>query len=227
MALKRKLRRLLKGPYSLKQIGQYYGTDKVDVDHSFNEKCYLDVYERYFREWKSKPVTLVEIGIREGNSLRAYRDYFEKGLIVGVDINPVSYITEPRIKSFIGSQDAPDLVEEMHRETGDWDIVIDDGSHINALTLASFQLMFPKLKPGGIYIFEDLYCSYLGDQLPGDIERGQWPGMQYNDPNLLLHNDRGLLDRFFQERLMDLDHKRGDIEFIHFWAQVCIIGKKG
>ena len=43
------------------------------------------------------------------------------------------------------------------------DIIIDDGSHINEHVIRTFQYLFPKLKPGGIYVVEDTQTSYRQD----------------------------------------------------------------
>ena len=39
------------------------------------------------------------------------------------------------------------------------DIIIDDGSHIEEHQIFTFGVLFPKLKPGGVYIVEDISSS--------------------------------------------------------------------
>ena len=41
------------------------------------------------------------------------------------------------------------------------DIIVDDGSHVQADIIASFLALMPRLAFGGKYIIEDLHCSYL------------------------------------------------------------------
>ena len=41
--------------------------------------------------------------------------------------------------------------------------MIDDGSHRSADILARFDLLFPILAAGGLYVIEDLHCSYRAD----------------------------------------------------------------
>lgn len=48
----------------------------------------------------------------------------------------------------------------MHEECGGFDIIIDDGSHCNNHVIATFKILFPLLKLGGIYAIEDLQTSY-------------------------------------------------------------------
>ena len=86
---------------------------------------------------------------------------------------------------------------------GEFDIVIDDGSHVNKHILASFKQLVGKLKPGGIYVIEDLGCSYALDE---DYVRQKWPGMKYNNPDERLINNRNELNKVFEEIIYDLDH---------------------
>ena len=86
-------------------------------------------------------------------------------------------------------------------------------------------LIFNRLERGGLYILEDLLCTYLEDELQSGIEKGGWPGMHLNDPNLEIVNRRVDMDVFFQQIIKDLDSSKGEIEFIHFWNQTCVIKK--
>ena len=47
-------------------------------------------------------------------------------------------------------------IADRHNNT---DIIIDDGSHIFDHQLLSFNVLFPKLKPRGIYVIEDVYLN--------------------------------------------------------------------
>jgi len=40
------------------------------------------------------------------------------------------------------------------------DLVVDDASHQFAATLASFEMLFPRLRPGGLYVIEDWSCQH-------------------------------------------------------------------
>jgi hypothetical protein len=212
---------------NLAQLGRKNRTDKIDKQHCFAGKTYLDVYQWYLEPYRDEPITLLEIGIRGGASLRTFRDYFPKGNILGIDINPETAFTETRIKTYIGSQDSTVLMEQVFSENPEIFVMLDDGSHVNKLTIASFNIYFERLKPGGYYIIEDLFCSYLEENLERDIKEGQWPGMDLNSREVEMVNHRADMDSFFNALIRELDHRRGEVEFIHFWAQLCIIKKKG
>jgi hypothetical protein len=49
---------------------------------------------------------------------------------------------------------------------GGWDIVIDDGSHLPRHQLVSFCALFPFVRPGGLYIIEDIESSYYNSPSP-------------------------------------------------------------
>ena len=86
------------------------------------------------------------------------------------------------------------------------------------------HLFSRRLHSGGLYIIEDLRCAYDKLQTQFDI-RSNWPGMRYNDPDASLDNDRKDMDDAFLKILFDLDHRKGGIQSIHFWSNMCVIRK--
>lgn len=212
---------------TLQQIGRKHGTDKHDSNHTYAGSTYLNTYERYMNEYRDLPVKILEIGVRDGCSHRMWREYFPQGTIYGIDIDPRCKQTESdRIRIFIGSQSDPIIINKVvNHAGGQFDIILDDGSHVNELTLKSFELLFPSLKSGGIYILEDMHCSYLND-LGKYIISGQWPGMQYNQ-GVNFSNDRKVLNNFFNSIVEDMDLTDGKkkVEWIHFYSKTVILKK--
>ena len=127
---------------NLHELGIKHGTDKVDQWHTFRGNSYLDVYEKYFSPLKDKSINILEIGALGGDSLRLWKEYFSNANVYGIDINPNCInLEEERIKIFIGSQDDIPFLQGVVDECGTFDIVIDDGSHINDLTLSSYNFL--------------------------------------------------------------------------------------
>ena len=65
---------------------------------------------------------------------------------------------EKKVRTYWGTNqtDEQALLRIVKQEfSGALDVVIDDASHFYAQTLASFQILFPLLPPGGLYIIED------------------------------------------------------------------------
>lgn len=148
-----------------------YDTDKAAHTH------YLRNYEECFRDLLDRDVRLLELGVYRGGSLLLWRDYFERGLVVGLDINPVE-INDPtgRIRIYQGEQQDTLLLDRIARECAPegFDVIIDDCSHVGQLTRASFRHLFDRhLKPGGLYVIEDWGTGYWDS----------WPdGVRYRAP---------------------------------------------
>jgi hypothetical protein len=212
----------------LQQIGIYFGTDKYDHNHSFAGKSYLHIYNNYFKHLRTNPVNFLEIGVKDGQSHRMWSKYFHSNSkIYGLDIDPrCSVNTSNNIKIFIGSQADENIKNEMINDCNDYlDVVLDDGSHINTLTIESFNLFWPHLRSGGLYVIEDLGCSYLENDTKEHITK--WPGMHYN--TTLEHtNNRETMNQFFNSIIEKIDKSlTNEFEWIHFYSKICIIKKQG
>lgn len=160
---------------TLDEIGVRYGSDKSSRGSEPWQWSmgYCETYDELFSPLRDKRITLLELGWGEydpqtgdhsnpkvgGRSARMWRDYFSTAAIHIVDIeekvNTVRGVTLHR-----GSQDDADFLAKVHAEAGDFDIIVDDASHISRLTIASFEILWPWLKPGGFYVVEDLHTSY-------------------------------------------------------------------
>ena len=110
----------------------------------------------------AKPVRLLEIGVQNGGSLQIWSKYLPPGsIMVGIDIDPAcaGFRPETNISILIG--DAGDKVA-IDRILGDakFDIIIDDASHRSDHVVSTFNACFGRLNCGGLYIVEDLHCSY-------------------------------------------------------------------
>ena len=210
----------------LEDVGKYYGTDKANKEHSFNNISYLDIFERYFHCMRDNEISLLEIGVRNAESLRTWKSYFKSGHIFGIDIDPgCKSFEEDRMKIGIGSQDDIEFLSKCFGEKQNFDIIIDDGSHVNSMIVDSFEYLFNnRLNPGGIYIIEDLMCSYEKLQTDQNVIE-KWPGMKYNNPSKEFDNNRKDMDTFFLDKIKNMDRLEGNIMSIHFWAMVCIITK--
>ena len=160
---------------TLDELAIKHGSDKasqVALDWQWPMN-YCHTYDQLFTPLRDKPITLLELGWGEwdperkdhanpdngGRSARMWRDYFAQADIHVVDIhhknNPINGVTFHQ-----GSQDDPKFLGQVHEAAGDFDIIIDDASHVSSLTVASFRILWPMLKPGGYYCIEDLHHAY-------------------------------------------------------------------
>jgi len=202
---------------------------KFHSDKGMSHHGYTKHYEKHFIEFKYKPIKLLELGIggyefnhRGGSGLQMWANYFENGKIYGCDIHDKSGITlPPRTKIYQGSQNDGDFLLRMMDEIGTPDIIIDDASHINKLTIESFKHLFPWLKSGGIYVIEDIESSWWNDH-----------GFD-GEPNFLnmqaptsINFCRELLNCVNVKHLPGLVNPVYEIDSMHFYQNMVVIIKK-
>jgi methyltransferase family protein len=180
--------------------------------HTFAGKSYLDVYGSHLDTINVRDV--LELGVLKGHSLLMWRNAFPSARIVGLDIDP-GCAWPKGCEVVIGSQDDAELLSSL----GEFDVVVDDASHINELTLASFRALWPKVRPGGMYAIEDLDCSYV------DLtEISQtWPGMNHvTGPR---KNNRKVINDLLFGLIKAMDNGGGDVAEVQFTYRLCIIRK--
>src|SRR3990167_10868286 len=159
------------GEFGLAELFNFFGSDK-------DRNGYSQIYHTLFHHLKDNPVNLLEIGIgtmipdvsssmvgyaldnyAPGGSLRAWSFYFPKGQIVGVDVQPDTQFTDAeRVETYLcdsmDTQKVNELGEKLDRK---FDVIVDDGSHLDQHQLMTLKNFFPLVKEGGIYIIEDIY----------------------------------------------------------------------
>jgi SAM-dependent methyltransferase len=151
------------------QSSDYYNAYSDTIKHMAKPENYLTLYEKYFAEYTDTKINVLELGIFEGHSLEYFAHMLKEASIFGIDQQPRDreYSTS-RIKTYTGSQDDENLHQRILSENNipSFDIIIDDCSHIGGVTLNSYNALFPKLVPGGLYVIEDWGTGYWP----------KWPG---------------------------------------------------
>merc|ERR1719454_1987275 len=67
-----------------------------------------------------------------------------------------------QLKIFSLDQSDADALEDLKQKSPEgWDIIIDDGSHKPEHNIISFQYLWEKVRPGGMYVIEDIETSYV------------------------------------------------------------------
>ena len=125
---------------------------------------YLREYERVLKDYRKRNISLLEIGIQNGGSLEIWERFFSNAkIIIGCDINKkcreLTYNKE-NIFIVIGDSNESEVKNEILKIESEFDIIIDDGSHMSSDIIRGFFNYFPLLKKDGIFIVEDLHCSY-------------------------------------------------------------------
>lgn len=141
----------------------FQGNGERRVIHKW--KHYFPVYERHFGPFVNRSVRVLEIGCGDGGSLQMWKRYFgPHAQVVGIDIEPrCREFEEDQIAVRIGSQDDGAFLARVVDEFGPFDVVIDDGSHVQAHVAASFAQLYAGLSKNGVYLVEDLHTAYWPD----------------------------------------------------------------
>jgi hypothetical protein len=141
---------------SLDELGLWHGTDKASSGHG-----YLDFYERFFEGLRDDPITILEIGVFKGASLKTWESYFPRGRIIGADIDPGAkqYATSRITIERLDQSNCQDLVD-LGVKHGPFDIIIEDGSHLWEHQITTLKALFPFLKSRGYYVVEDLQTNF-------------------------------------------------------------------
>ena len=179
-------------------------------------KHYFPVYERHFKDFVYRPVTFMEIGCGLGGSLQMWKRYFgPHARIVGIDINPdCKKFEEDQVEIYIGQQQDVQFLQDVVRDVGIPDIVLDDGSHVMSHITSTFQFLYPRMPKNGIYLVEDLHTAYW-EEYEGGLRK----------PTTFIEVCKSLIDE------LNADHTRGALapnEFtkstmaLHFYDSVVV-----
>jgi SAM-dependent methyltransferase len=179
-------------------------------------KHYFPIYERHFKDFVYKPVTVVEIGCGLGGSLQMWKRYFgPHARIVGVDINPAcKTFEEDQVEVRIGDQSDEKFLQSLIDEFGVPDIVLDDGSHMMSHVTSSFQFLYPRMTKSGVYLVEDLHTAYW-DEFEGGLRK----------PSTFIESCKNLIDElnadYTRDALPPTEFTRSTSS-IHFYDSVVV-----
>lgn len=133
---------------------------------------------RGYRDLAPDPRRIFEVGIFEGGSALLLADMFPNARITGVDWSPgnpaighhisrLGFADRIRLYFGISQDDAVRIPQILEHNFGTEapDLIIDDASHIYGFTTRCFDILFPRLAVGGLYVIEDWGWSY-------------WPGYE-------------------------------------------------
>jgi hypothetical protein len=151
---------------NLTSLFNKYQSDKGTIYGTCHD--YGEFYEKYLGPLKSLDlVNGLEIGIYNGASLKVFEEYFPKVFMIGLDIDDKSHLQTPNISTGILDQSNDNSLKLFYNHCIEnnhyFDFILDDGSHHMLDQQLTLGYLFPLLKPGGIYIIEDLHTSIADD----------------------------------------------------------------
>jgi hypothetical protein len=184
-------------------LAKKYGTDKSSETHNYCNK-----YEKYLPFNRYDNLNILEIGVLNGSSIATWKEFFYNSNIVGIDIEPKSKQyenIENNIFIEIGSQVDEDFLLKTASKYKQFDMILDDGSHLNEHVPFTFERLFPYVKSQGVYIIEDCGTSYWDFYGGGRYKKGT-----------IMEYFKGITDEvnFFgewQEDIKDIHARREDL----------------
>lgn len=137
---------------------------------------YFEIYDRHLAQFRNRPVKVLEIGVYHGGSLQLLRRFLgPQAAVVGIDIDArCAGYAEPGIRIEIGDQSNPAFWAAFFEKNGPFDLILDDGSHLNPHMIITFNSAWPFLNDGGILMFEDCHTSYWAECQGGLRAKGSF-----------------------------------------------------
>ena len=155
--------------YFIANIAQDVG-DKLD--QATKPREIWEAFQPHLQRFRDLPVRVLELGVARGTSVKTLATYFHRGQILGVDksVEGVDVAGYPNVTLRECDQ------RDLRRLAGvcnefaphGFDIIVDDASHIGTYTMACYRLLFPVVRPGGLYFVEDWGTGYMDQETWGD-----------------------------------------------------------
>ena len=199
---------------------------------------YLSEYDRLFSSYRDRPVRVLEIGIQNGGSLEIWSKYFLNAeTLLGCDINPdcakLTY-EDPRIHVVVGNANTDATEAEILTRSPNFDLIIDDGSHTSGDIVKSFARYFRRLSQGGLFVAEDLHCSYWSNFEGGLYYPYSSIAFFKRLADVVNHEHWGiekerkqLLQGFAKQFETDFDESvLAEIHSVEFFNSVCVVHKR-
>lgn len=135
----------------------------------YKDKKLIDMYASFFQHMPATDFEKVlEIGMWDGGSAVFWHQVLQPKTLIGVDLmanrgaSAFERYKKEHVSSFfdhweVDQTDETKLTRILDEHLGgeELDLVFDDASHRYQQSLASFNIVFPRLKKGGYYIIED------------------------------------------------------------------------
>lgn len=157
----------LLGDVQIKFVSGNFSEAKTTADQMIVLKPQI-WFERYKTFIPTDVRRIVEVGIFEGGSIVLLADLFPNAEIIGIDLRKQNdFVLQhidalgygDRVKLHYGvSQTDRAAIEQIISSA--WgaepiDLVIDDASHVYDFSVATFDILFPRVRAGGFYVLED------------------------------------------------------------------------
>ena len=207
-----------------KDLANFFNDYLKTTDDRLSSKWtqYFDIYTRELTRFRARPVSFLEIGVFRGGSIPMWKAFFAEGSRLSfVDIDPAcAELALPGTHVEIGNQADPAFLADLAARHGPFDVILDDGSHVCAHQVASFENLWPHLADGGLYMVEDCHTSY-------------WPGFGggYRNEASWIEYAKRLTDRMHswytdQDALFPFDPIARELHSVRFYDSITVLEKR-
>jgi predicted O-methyltransferase YrrM len=200
---------------SLEQLADAFGSDKGRLGAGHG---YTAVYEELISDLRTirggERLSICEIGVACGASLKMWSRYLPEAKVVGIDVredcaklcrdwaNIEIKIGDPRT---------------LRLSPSHFDLIVDDASHISEDIRANFDHCFPWLRPGGFYVVEDVTCVGNKAYAESLMERYELTGLK---------NERATFTEMVDDLMLDVDSRTGQVARIAYHPGLLVIEKR-
>ena len=184
-----------------KTLLEHYLESKNQSDKGKQHNYIQVYYSDEFTPKREDKINILEIGIRFGQSIKLWREWFKKGNIYGIDVeyteSAQNTLKELDVNIIIDNAYDEECVKSLSIPNNFFDYIIDDGPHTLESQLACVDLYLPKLKKGGKIIIEDIerwgakeeHFKEKGKELGLKYEGTKYPGSQKSDNVLVIYTN--------------------------------------
>ena len=209
--------------------GEYFINQYLQPAKKNKEKIkahgYAKIYETVFTNFKEKNINILELGSFYGNAAAALFFYFDKASIFSADINPdmFKYKSNRITNFFIDSSSEKSLKNDLLSKKNNFDIIIEDASHMLKDQIISLFILFPLVNSGGYFIVEELDFPETREDMRIDQTK---PDLKKILQNILKNTDFNSIyisddeKKYFLENYSSIEIKKGNFN------EIAIIKKK-
>lgn len=156
---------------------EFFGTYEYDetfaqqiaeaLNRSYSDKAsfhsYHIIYAHIFKDMNIE--NFLEIGLflndLQNTDLNAWTEIFPSAKMYGGDMKTEQLFNTENIQTTYVDQNNAESLQALRNEfLVEFDVILDDASHMYGSTICTFENLFPALKSGGVYLIEDCQADH-------------------------------------------------------------------
>lgn len=148
-------------------LGVKYPTDKspYNTDPGLHKHAYTSIYNLLFSNIRYNNLRIGELGILENHSMLSWREFFPNAKLYGFEwfdgrLDKAIADGIPNcIYAKMNVTDSKSIEEGLSNAGSDFDILMDDSTHVFEDQIKFINVAYKHLKPGGFLIVEDIFIN--------------------------------------------------------------------